>query len=83
MAKRQRTSATEEAVASAVVAVVGALSESKAPRLLSISTSEVEGTESVTVVLERADGARMAGAAVVRAGHSYAVARATWAALSA
>ena len=77
----QRTAATEEAVAAAVVAVVGALAEGKPPRLLAVTLGATEGTEVVTVLLERVDMTRTAGAAVVKAGRAYAVARATWAAL--
>ena len=79
----QRTVATEDAVAAAVVAVVGALAEGRPPRLLSASLGSTEGTEVVTVLVERVDGIRTAGAAVVKAGRAYAVARATWAALRA
>ena len=79
----QRTAATEEAVAAAVVAVVGALAEGKPPRLLAATLGVTEGTEVVTVLLERVDMTRTAGAAVVKAGRAYAVARATWAALRA
>lgn len=77
----QRTAATEEAVAAAVVAVVGALAEGRPPRLLATLLGSAEGTDVVTVLVERVDGPRIAGAAVVRAGRPYAVARATWAAL--
>lgn len=79
----QRTATTEEAVAAAVVAVVGALAEGRPPRLLSVTLGATEGTEVVTVLVERVDGTRTAGAAVVKAGRAYAVARATWAALRA
>ena len=77
----QRTMAAEDAVAGAVVAVVGALAEGRPPRLLTTLLGEAEGTEVVTVLVERVDGTRIAGAAVVRAGRPYAVARATWSAL--
>ncbi len=77
----QRTLATEEAVAGAVVAVVGALAEGRPPRLMTTMLGATEGTEVVTVLVERVDGTRIAGAAVVKAGRAYAVARATWAAL--
>jgi hypothetical protein len=79
----QRTRPDEEAVAAAVVAVVGALAVGKPPRLLSVSSQRAEGAEAVTVLLEQSDGRRVAGAAVVAAGRAYAVARATWAALHA
>lgn len=77
----QRTMAAEDAVAGAVVAVVGALAEGRPPRLLTTLLGGAEGTEVVTVLVERVDGTRIAGAAVVRAGRPYAVARATWSAL--
>jgi hypothetical protein len=79
----QRTIAAEEPVAAAVVAVVGALAEGRPPRLLTTMLGSAEGTEVVTVLVERVDGTRIAGAAVVKAGRPYAVARATWAALRA
>jgi len=77
----QRTMASEDAVAAAVVAVVGALADGRPPRLLTTLLGAAEGTEVVTVLVERVDGTRIAGAAVVRAGRPYAVARATWSAL--
>lgn len=77
----QRTVAAEDAVAGAVVAVVGALADGRPPRLLTTLLGGAEGTEVVTVLVERVDGTRVAGAAVVRAGRPYAVARATWSAL--
>ena len=70
-----------EAMSAAVVAAVGALFLGRAPRLLAVSYQESDGVEVVTVVLQRRDGTRAAGAAVVRSGRPYAVARATWAAL--
>ena len=77
----QRTVAAEDAVAAAVVAVVGALADGRPPRLLTTLLGAAEGTEVVTVLVERVDSTRIAGAAVVRAGRPYAVARATWSAL--
>jgi hypothetical protein len=41
----------------------------------------VDGSEVVTVVVEKSDGTRVAGAAIVRAAKAYAVARAAYAAL--
>ncbi len=70
-----------EGVAAAVVAAVGALVDGRAPQLVSVAFAVSGGSEVVTVVVERRDGSRHAGAAVVRAGRPYAVARATWAAL--
>jgi hypothetical protein len=77
----QRAPAAEEAIESAVVAVVGALADGKAPRLLAITPTEVDGSEAIMVMVERSDGARGAGAAVVRVGRAFAIGRATWAAL--
>ncbi|MBI5157424.1 MAG: hypothetical protein HZA58_05345 [Acidimicrobiia bacterium] len=77
----QRTVAAEDAVAAAVVAVVGALADGRPPRLLTTLLGTAEGTEVVTVLVERVDATRVAGAAVVKAGRPYAVARATWSAL--
>ena len=78
---RQAAAVSDQAVGEAVVAAVGALSEGKPQRLLWMSAETIEGTEVVAVLVERADGTRLAGAAVVRAAKAYAVARATWAAL--
>ena len=64
-----------------LVAVVAALGGGPAPRLLSVSSTDVEGSTAVTVVLEGAGGRRVAGAAIVAAGHAFAVGRATWSAL--
>lgn len=79
----RRAGGSQEEVAAAVVAVVGALSEGRPPTLLSVTTEVVEGTEAVTVILQKVDGTRLAGASIVRAGRAYAVARATWSALHA
>ena len=78
----RRTAALDEpGVAAAVVAVIGAMVEGRPPRLVAVTHSVAAGTEVVTVVLERRDGTRVAGAAAVWSGRPYAVARATWAAL--
>jgi len=78
----RRTAALDESgVAAAVVAVIGAMVEGRPPRLVAVTHSVAAGTEVVTVVLERRDGTRVAGAAAVWSGRPYAVARATWAAL--
>lgn len=78
---RRAGAVTDQAVSEAVVAAVGALSEGKPQRLLWVSAETIDGTQVVTVLVERTDGTRLAGAAVVRAAKAYAVARATWAAL--
>jgi hypothetical protein len=48
--------------------------------VLALERSDVEGSLVVTVVLERADGSRGAGASVVRASQAFAVGKATWSA---
>lgn len=78
---RRSTAAGPESVAAAVVAVVGTLIDGRAPRLLGVWFADRAESEVVTVVLERRDGSRHAGAAVVRVGRPYAVARAVWEAL--
>jgi hypothetical protein len=78
----RRTDRIDEAgVAAAVVAVVGAMVDGRPPQLVAISDTVADGTTVVTVTLERRDGNRAAGAAVVQSGRNYAVARATWSAL--
>jgi hypothetical protein len=64
-----------------VVAAVGALAEGRPQRLVWVSAAMVDGSEVVTVVVEKSDGTRVAGAAIVRAAKAYAVARAAYAAL--
>lgn len=78
---RHAAAITDDAIAEAVVAAVSSLAEGAPPRLLWISGETIEGTHVVTVLVERSDGTRLAGAAVVRAARAYAVARATWMAL--
>lgn len=78
---RRAAGTTDEAVAAAVVAAVGAMSVGTPQRLIWMGTETVAGSTVVTVLIEKADGSRLAGAAVVRAATAYAVARATWVAL--
>lgn len=78
---RKAADTTEAAVSAAVAAAVGALAEGRPQRLLRVATEIIDGSEVVTVVLERADGTRVAGAAIVRASRAFAVARATFVAL--
>lgn len=73
--------ATLEAMAEAAVDAVGTLAEGETLGIVKIDMSEADGSQVVTVVVERVDGSRAAGAALVRVGHAYAVARAAWAAL--
>ncbi len=78
---RRSAAAGTESVAAAVVAVVGTLVDGRAPQLVGVWFSDTAGSEVVTVVVDRRDGTRHAGAAVVRVGRPYAVARAVWEAL--
>jgi hypothetical protein len=73
---------SEEGLVAATIAAVGTLITGAEPRVLSVEWARVEGSRAVTVVLEAAGGRRGAGAALVRASRSYAVARAAWSALS-
>ncbi len=68
----------EDAVVGAVAALAG---RDPAPALVGTRETEIEGTAAVVVMLERLDGRRLAGAAVVEAGAPFALARAVWAAL--
>lgn len=77
----QRAAPTEPGAHDAVVAAVGSLAGGSPPALVGIERGTVQGSEVITVVLERTDGSRVAGAAVVRATRAFAVAAATWAAL--
>lgn len=77
----RRAPADDESVSEAVVAAVGALVDGRPSRLLAMTVSEAEGSTAVTVILERADGSRAAGSALVAAGKPFALARAVMAAL--
>jgi len=77
----QRSGPSEEGMYEAVVSAVGALADGHPPALVSVDGTVAGGSEVMTVVLERADGTRAAGAAVVKASKAFAVARATWSAL--
>ncbi len=68
----------EDALVGAVAALAG---HEPAPALVGAQNVEVEGTATVMVVLERVDGRRLAGAAVIEAGAPFALARAVWSAL--
>lgn len=78
---RRAADTTDAAVSAAVAAAVGALAEGRPQRLLWVGSETVDGSVVVTVVLEKTDGTRVAGAAIVRAAKAYAVARATFVAL--
>lgn len=77
----RRAPADDESVSEAVVAAVGALVEGRPARLIAMTVCEAEGSVAVTVILERHDGSRGAGSALVAAGRPYALARAVMAAL--
>ena len=77
----QRSGPSEEGLFDAVVSAVGALAEGESPALIAVALSEANKSEVVTVTAARADGTVVAGAAVVKVGRAFAVARATWAAL--
>lgn len=79
----QASGPSEEGLLDAVVSAVGALAEGESPGLISVVFSDANDAEVVTVVAERSDGSTVAGAAVVRVGRPFAVARATWSALRA
>jgi hypothetical protein len=74
--------ASEEGVARAVVSAVGALVDGRASRLVWLSRGDAGGDSVVSVLVERADGSRRVGAAIVRGGLAHAVARAVWEALA-
>jgi hypothetical protein len=69
---------TEMAAAMAAAAVA---SPDVAPRIVSISGIDVDGSHVINVVFEVGAGERRVGAAVVRGGRAPAVARAAWTAL--
>jgi hypothetical protein len=70
----------DEAVVSATAELVDG--SAAPPLLIEVVEQEVAGTPLMTVVLELADGARCAGSAVADGGRVYAIAHATWLALS-
>jgi hypothetical protein len=75
--------ASEIGVARAIVSAVGVLVEGRAARLMWISREEAGDQAVVSLLIERGDGSRRAGAAIVRGGTPLAVARAAWDALAA
>jgi len=78
----RRGPATEEGMVTAVAAATGELAAAHPPEVLAIEWAAVAGSEVVTVVVERDDGSRAVGAALVKASKAFAVARATWSALT-
>ncbi len=77
----ERAPATAEGMIDAVIAAVGSLADGRAPTVLGVARTQANGSEVITVVVERPDGSRGAGAAVIRASRAFAVGRATWSAL--
>lgn len=72
---------SENGLYEATIAAVGALADGHAPVLLDVERRTVDGTEVISVIVERANGSRAAGSAVVQTTRAYAAARATWSAL--
>ncbi len=82
VARRARWSegGLNEALTASVASLAG---EEVTPELIAVEKTDVQGTTVITVILQRRDGSRLAGAAVVEAGVPFALARAMWAALTA
>jgi hypothetical protein len=80
---RQVASSTEGGVEAAVVKATArlALPEAPEPVIVDIEERRIQGVDIVMIVLD-ADGSMAAGSSVVAAGRSFALGRATWAALS-
>jgi len=73
----------QRSVNQAVVSAVGRLRrERPLPRLVGVEVREVSGAPALTVVLERADGRRAVGAALVDGGMPFTLGTAVWKALS-
>ncbi len=74
----------EDAIRNGVIATVSALFDPRAPApfVVAIRESVIEDGEIVTVVLDDHTGERLVGAAVVGAEPAFAIARATFAAMS-
>ncbi|MBT8250142.1 MAG: hypothetical protein KJN81_07750 [Acidimicrobiia bacterium] len=74
----------EDAIRNGVIATVSALFDPRAPApfVVAIRESVIEGGEIVTIVLDDHTGERLVGAAVVGAEPAFAIARATFAAMS-
>jgi hypothetical protein len=73
---------TEEGLAAAVIEAVGVLLVGALPRVIAVDWATANGSRVVTVVLEAPDGAKGAGAGLVRASRAFAIARAAWSALT-
>lgn len=82
-ALRQAAGSSEGGVEAAVVRATAKLAMPSAPEaaVIEIEDRRVEGVDIVMIVLD-VDGRKAAGSAVVGAGRAFALARATWSALS-
>jgi hypothetical protein len=80
---RQAAASTEGGVEAAVVRATAKLAMPQSPEatVIEIEDRRVEGVDIVMIVLD-VDGRKAAGSAVVGAGRAFALARATWSALS-
>jgi len=78
----RRGAVGEDELAAAVIDAVGELLVGGPPRVIAVDWATANGSRVVTVVLEAPEGARGAGAGLVRASPAYAIARAAWAALA-
>lgn len=72
---------TGQGVARAVAEAVGRMVTGSPVTLVWSDTSGPEGSAAISVVVERSDGSRAAGASLIRAGFAAAAARAVWNAL--
>ena len=81
--EQQAAASSEGGVESAVIRASARLARPDAPEAVVVDVDDrrIEGVDIVMIVLDL-DGEMMAGSAVVGAGRSFALGRATWAALS-
>ncbi len=77
----QRAEPSEQGLLEAAVAAVAMLAEGTPPGVISITPIDAGGPQAFAVVLERADGSKVAGAAIAEVGAGFAIGRATWTAL--
>lgn len=80
----RRTRATGPGLDESIVAAVGelALGADTPPLLLAVKNETIEETHVITVLLEVGEAERRVGSAILEGGRPYAVARATWVALT-
>lgn len=78
----RRARGTQHGLTEAVVVVVSELLGVDTPQIGAIEERELGGANVITIVLERVDGARVAGSAVVEGGVPFAAGRAVWTALA-